>query len=299
MHICRSLIGSLVLIVGTAGTSAFADENLFGYVKGAEPLPKEALELYGQFTQRSDKGTGTYRALDTAVELEYGATDRLAISGELLAMGIDTEGLTIDGYLPKDNSYALRLSGAEAKLKYNFLSPAKDVVGLSVLTSFKFTTLDPHSGQDKDAMTFEEKLLLQKYFLDGELILVGNIGLEVTRAVRAPIDDLPAGFDWPTEPEMEIGIDLAAGLTYRFAPSWFAGVEAWYAQENETEVGLERWSLQAGPVLHYGGQQWWATLTWLPQLRGGGEMYPDQPDPDLHLVEKTKQELRFKIGYNF
>jgi len=83
-----------------------------------------------------------------------------------------------------------------------------------------------------------------------------------------------------------------------------------YDTEFETAVGRERWSLQAGPTLHYGARQWWATLTWFPQLRGGGfekiepssfngTPYAGQDDPDLHLIEKTKQEVRLKIGYNF
>lgn len=279
--------------------TASADENLFGYVKGAEPVPRGALELYQAITQRDDKGLGNYRARDFATELEYGWTDKLAVAVELRAMSIDTSGLTIDGYLPKDNEFDLRWSGIEAYLKYNFLSPAKDDFGLSLYTSFLYGSVDPHSGQDKKTYTFEEKLLLQKYFLDGQMIWVGNVGLEATRAERKPIADLPAGFDWPTEPEMEIAVNLGSGLTYRFAPSWFAGVEAFYEQENETEVGLERWSVQAGPVLHYGSQNWWATLTWFKQLRGGGESYPDQPDDDLHLIEKTEYETRLKVGINF
>jgi hypothetical protein len=57
--------------------------------------------------------------------------------------------------------------------------------------------------------------------------------------------------------------------------------------------------VQAGPTLHYGGKRWWATLTWLPQLQGGGLDYEGQTDTDLHLIEKTKQEVRFKFGLNF
>ena len=72
-----------------------------------------------------------------------------------------------------------------------------------------------------------------------------------------------------------------------------------YQIERETEVGIERWSVQAGPSLHYGGRHWWATLTWLPQLSGGGETFPEQDDTGLHLIEKTKQEGRLRVGYNF
>lgn len=280
-------------------TPASADENLFGYIKGAEPLPKGARELYAVATRRSDKGQGHYEAWDLATELEFGATDRLAVSAELKAMAIDTSGLIINGYLPKDEQYGPRPSGAEAALKYNFLSPAKDDFGLSLYSAFSYSWLDPHSGQDKDTLSVEQRLLLQKYFLDGQLILAGNLGLETTHANRAGIDNLPEGFEWPTGPEMEIELLGGTGLSYRFAPGWFAGVEAYYEEERETEVGLERWSVQAGPNLHYGSARWWTTLSWMPQIRGGGEQYDGQDEQDLHLIEKTKQELRLKLGYNF
>ena len=120
-----------------------------------------------------------------------------------------------------------------------------------------------------------------------------------TYADRSFIPNLPAGFDWPTDPEMEIEVTLGTGLTYRFMPSWFFGVETQYQTEFETVVGQERWSLFLGPSLHYGGQRWWATLTYFPQLVGGKEKYAGQINQHLHLIEKTKREVRFKLGVNF
>jgi hypothetical protein len=299
MQYKKLLLSTLVTAACAAPHAARADENLFGYVKGAEPLPKGALELYQSFTQRSDKGIGSYRALDSRTELEYGLTDKLAGGVELLAQSIKTRGILINAYIPKDEEYSLKPSGLEGYLKYNFLSPAKDPVGLSTITSFTYSWLDTHSGQDKNTYSFEQKLLLQKYFLDGQLIAAGNLGIEATRAHRKPIADLPADFEWPTEPEMEIELSAGGGLTYRFAPNWFIGAEALYEREHETEVDLERWSWFAGPTLHYGGQKWWATLTWMQQIKGGGERYDNQSDYELHLIEKTKREIRLKVGYNF
>lgn len=290
---------ALAGILMTTTLSAAADESLFGTLKGAETLPKGALELIQHVDHRFDKGQGTYRATNTKTELEYGVTHRLTAAAYVLAQSIDTEGLLIDGYLPKDEHYALRPSGTEASLKYNFLSPAKDDFGLSAYFSASYSWLDPHSGQDKDKLTFESRLLTQKYFRDGELIWVGNLGMEATLAQRGAIADLPPDFDWPTQPEMEIGFLAATGLSYRFAPNWFFGGEVVYDTEFETEVGQERWSIQAGPSLHYGARRTWATLSWLPQIRGGGETYAGQTDDDLHLIEKTKQEVRLKVGFNF
>jgi hypothetical protein len=282
-----------------ATLSAQADESLFGAIKGAEPLPENALELVQHLNYRFDKGQGTYNALDSKTELEYGITNRLTGAVYILGQAIHTEGLLIDGYIPKDEQYGIRPSGVEASLKYNFLSPAKDDFGLSAYFSTAYSWLDPHSGQDKDKLTFEAQLLAQKYYMDGTLIWVGNVGMESTLAKRKPISGLPEGFDWPTTAEMEIGFSGGTGLSYRFAPNWFVGGEVYYDTEFETEVGQERWSLQAGPTIHYGGKSFWATLSWLPQIRGGGEKYAGQTDNNLHLIEKTKQEVRFKIGYEF
>ncbi len=295
----KKLFLTLAACLIASPPSAYADESLFGALKGAETLPAGALELVQHLTQRSDKGQGTYSALDSKTEIEYGITNRLTGAVYLKGQSIHTEGLLINGYIPKDEKYGLRASGVEASLKYNFLSPAKDAIGLAGYFSTSYSWLDPHSGQNKKKLTFESLLLAQKYFLDGELIWVGNLGLEATLAKRGAIANLPADFEWPTTPEMEIGFMGGTGLSYRVARNWFVSGEVLYETEFETDVGQERWSLQAGPSLHYGGKDWWGTLSWLPQIRGGGEKYPSQTNANLHLIEKTKQEIRLKIGFNF
>jgi opacity protein-like surface antigen len=294
---------------------AQADENLLGYVSGAETLPQGASEAYLFVTRRWDKGQGDYTAYDTEVEYEYGLTHRLTASLALKGQSIDASGLVIDGYLPGAENYGLKPSGIEAKLKYNFLSAAKDLVGLSGTFALKQNWFDPHSGKDKDTTKADFSLQLQKLLLDDQLTLVANTGIEATYAKRAPLDaatqasanaamqaltsDPGASFEWPTEPEMEIEFKLGAGASYRFASNWSIGAETLYQTEFETEVGQERWSWFAGPSIHYGGEKWWATLTWFEQLAGGKEQYINQADDNLHLIEKTKHELRFKLGYNF
>lgn len=293
-------VSALTAIAACAlAPAALADENLFGYVKGAETLPKGALEIYQWVTVRGGKSYGDYTAVDTKTEAEYGLSDRFSIAGAIKTLSIDTDGLSIDGYLPGPKHYTLKPSGVEFEGKYNFLKPALDSIGLAVQFGISYSWLDPHSGQDKNTVSAETALLLQKYFLEGRLVWVGNLGYEATWAKRAAIANLPAGFDWSTKAEMEIELRAGTGLTYRFAPNWFLGAELLYETEFETEVGQERWSIFAGPSLHYGSERWWATLTWLPQIRGGGESFPEQTKSNLHLIEKTEQEVRLKIGLNF
>lgn len=278
---------------------SWADENLLGYVKGAETLPKGSWEVYQFLTSRDNKGAGSYHALDSKTEVEYGVTDSLTTSASLQMLQVDVSGITVDGYVPKDNNLSLRPSGLEAGLKYNFLSPAKDDFGLSTYFSFQHNWLDRHSGQNKDSYTMELLFITQKYFLEGELIWSSNLGFESTYAHRKDIADLPLGFDWPIEPEVEIGFQADTGLVYRFMPKWFVGGEVLFESEYETEVGTERWTVFTGPSVHYGTEKWWTTLTWIQQVSGGGELFDEQDDRNLHLIEKTKTEARLKVGFNF
>ena len=292
------ILGAAVLAAVAGTVSVHADESLLGYVKGAETLPKGSIEFDQTVTYRDDKGEGSYHAWNTKAEIEYGVTDRFTVAGYMKMQSIDTSGLIVDGYLPAAKDDNLRLSGVEASMKYNFLSPAKDDFGLAGYLSFSYDWIDPHSGQDKDTTSVEFQLLAQKYFMEGQLIWMGNTGLEATYAKRDELSGLPEDFDWPTDPEMEIELNFGTGVSYRFAPNWFVGVEALYETEFETEVGQERWTWFAGPSLHYAGSRYWVTLSWLGQLAGGGETYPGQPS-NKHLIEKTEDEFRLKFGLEF
>ncbi|CAB1213282.1 hypothetical protein SFB21_1315 [Acinetobacter bouvetii] len=241
--------------------SVWADENLFGYVKGAETLPKGGQELYQWITNRRDKGAGHYSAFDYKTEYERGITDKFNASVALKAMSLDTSGIVINGYMPKDREFDFKISGFEVGGKYNFLSPASEVIGLSNQFELSYSMIDPHSGQDKDTLSFENMLIAQKYFMDASLVWVGNLMFEGTYAKRSAIQDLPANFEWPTDPEMELEIQLGTGLSYRFAPNWYTSLETQYETEFETEVGQERWSWFLGPSLHYGSKDYWLTAT--------------------------------------
>lgn len=290
----KYLLG-LGLMISAVGR---ADENFLGYVKGAETLPAKAIEVYQIVTTRNGKNLGSYRAINTETEVEYGITPKFSAEASLSMQSIRTQGIVLDGYVPKDESYGLKPSGISAGFKYNFLSPVTEVVGLSTYFEIDHSWLDRHSGQKKRTTSAELMLILQKYLLDDTLIWNANFGYEATFAKREYIANLPANFEWPLEPEMEIEVQAGTGVSYRVMSNWFVGAETLYEAEFETEIGRERWSVFAGPSLHYATQNWWATLTYFNQLEGGGVRGPEQPD-NLQLIEKTKEETRLKVGLNF
>ncbi len=271
-----------------------ADENLFGYVYGAETLPKGGTEAYLWITDRRDKGQGRYVAQDYNLEVERGLTDRLQGSVYLNFRSHDIRGsapLDENGQ-PEypDLKRSFGFQGVQASLKWNILSPYKDGWGLAVYVEPGYSRIFKISGQKQDELSLETKLIVQKNFLDDQLVWAFNATLEQEFRKFKTEDS------W----ESELEIEFTTGLSYRFAPIWFAGVEGRYHSEYPDfpdTFKREHFAFFAGPNIHYGGKKWWATLTYLPQLYGKPQ--DDARSRSLHLSEHEKREVRLKIGYNF
>lgn len=278
------------LALATLSNLAHADENLFGYVYGSDTLPQGAKEAYLWVTHRADKGLGTYRATDIQAEYEFGVTDRFQTSFYLtghhhkIKDAADIDPVTGEPEFP--NRDRIRFDGVKAAFKYNFLSAYKDPIGLSLYVEPGYSTVHKVNGRPQRQYSLENKLILQKNFLDNTLVLAYNATLELERRKFRDNGDF----------EFEIEWEQTVGLSYRFAPKWFAGVELRHHTE-WPEGKKEHSAYFLGPTLHYGDKQWWFTATWLPQLKGK----PVDParSSRLHLGEHEKTEFRLKVGYNF
>ena len=133
----RAVVIVLLAIIGS--TNAMADEYFWVYARGADTLPKGALETKIADVSRFGKDSGDYTFHDIRGELEYGLTDRLSIYGEVAVYRHDysvddpelnpmfeTQGGA--GGRFRDTQFA----GYELGLKYNVLSTYKAPVGLAV-----------------------------------------------------------------------------------------------------------------------------------------------------------------------
>lgn len=286
----HSVIGFAVAAAAAlAGSAASADENMFGYSYGSETLPKGKNEAYVWVTHRADKGEGSYRATDTKFELEHGLTDRFQMSGYL-----NFESHKISGLEPafEDQDRPFELSGAQVSFKYALLSPYKDPIGLAIYFEPGWSRIDKVSGERNREFELETKLIAQKNFMNDQLIWVGNLTYE--QEFEKEREDGHYSHGW----DQEAALELTTGLSYRFAPNWFAGVEARYHSEYPdfpATVDREHYAIFLGPTLHYGGERMWFTATWLPQVKGS----PHEPGSSLHLEEHEKNEFRLKVGYNF
>jgi len=279
---------ALAPLLGALPLAAHADENYFGYTYGAETLPAGANEAYFWWTHRTGKGEGDFSADDIQLEYEHGWTDHFQTSVYLTGRAFDYSGGAIEDEETGEAESLdrnLDFDGVKFEMKWNLRSAERDGYGLALYLEPEYSTLHRPDGERFKEVGIESKLILQKNFLEDQLITAYNLTLEP---------------EWEKEDgawERELYVENSAGVSYRFAPNWFAGVETRLDMAYPEYDEREFWAWFAGPTLHYGGQKWWATLTWMPQVKGG----PTDPDRStrLHLEERERTEVRLKTGFNF
>lgn len=103
--------------VFAVASSVHADEQLFGFVRGAETLPKGRNELYQFATMRTGKAEGTYYGFDFETEIEHGFTDKLQASFAVEQRYIDN--YAVNGNRDAhDDTDGYRFGGISASAKY-------------------------------------------------------------------------------------------------------------------------------------------------------------------------------------
>ncbi|HEY4782781.1 MAG TPA: DUF6662 family protein [Chthoniobacterales bacterium] len=273
-------------ITGSFPSSALADEHLFGWVLGAETLPSKHAEAYEFLTLRTGKAEGTYLGWDSETEVEYGFTDQFQASLSLENHYFYNKG--VDG--PRDalnNTNGLRFGGVILAGKYRLLSPFKDPVGFAVRLEAGYLARDEVDGLKQTEGYIAPQLILQKNYFDDTLIFDVNGGVEFAWGKR-PAEQYPR----------ELSLTGGEGVSYRFAPNWYFGVESHIRSEYPLfEFGNhEHTVVFAGPSLHYGAERWWVTLSYGYQIHGSGI---DEPADGKTFAEEVSNEIRLKVGLNF
>lgn len=277
---------------------ARGDENLLGYVYGAETLPRGKWEAYQWVTLRTGKESGSYRAFDLRTEIETGLTDRLQA-----AFYVNSRGHRITGVVGLDDRESLAFQGVSAEFKYRLRSPYLDGYGLALYVEPGYNRVDKVSGEIEGEFELETKVLFQKNFLEDTLIWAVNYTLEPEWALGGEEAAEEAeheeaeheAHEGEHEARRELAEELTTGVSYRIASRWFIGSELRLHSEWPDFSHREHLAVFLGPTLHYGGERWWWTATVLPQIWG----WPDEEVPGLQLDEHERLELRFKLGVNF
>ena len=318
-HLLRFVMGLILL----TSTSAFAGENLWVYTKGTDTRPDGTWELKLNSISRIDKDSGSYVFHDIRPEIEYGITDSLTVAGAVMIFSHDYDGIEPGNDPVHETQEAnggsfdrTQYGGFEIKVKYNVLSPYKDPLGLSLGFAYERRNQYRLDGADINQDSFVPMLFLQKNFLDDTLVFALFSKMELERRKS------------PGVLEEEIAFDVAAGVSYRFAPKWYIGAEFRHqsdylcVEEDDgtghfvPEPGVECSEFDLtdfnigrqfqngnyfGPSLHYGEERWYATVGALYQIGGGGANSNGgsfQKD-GRNFDEHEKWHVGFSFGYNF
>lgn len=290
MKIFRNYLAPLsVFFCAAFATNLSAEENLWIYAKGSDTRPEGSLEVKTSDIFRTGKASSDYDFHDIRFEAEYGITDRLTIGAEVMFFNHDYEVFDedLEPYIETQGGLGssfkdTQFGGYEVALKYNLLSPYRDSLGLSVGLGYEKREVYRLDGAEIDQDSIVFTTFLQKNYLDDTLTLALMPKLEYERR------NSPGVF------EEELAIDIAAGVSYRFKPRWFAGLEFRHQSDylNPLEEGVYDPELQItdislsngkfsvgsqhqrgnyfGPTMHYAAQRWWATGGALYQFDGQG-----------------------------
>jgi len=302
---------SLALGLGL-NEAARADEPLFGYVYATDTLPKGKSEVEAWSTLREGRSQGDFHLWQGRMEISYGLTDNLQLSGYLNLAYADVFHNTPSGETAPPEvfaDYAVgadkrmnrgRFEGVSGELIYRVLSPYTDPVGLALYIE---PTIGPRTRE------LESRLILQKNFHDDRVVLAANVtvGQEWRYLQRDPTAD-PGTEEFHDHWDKETDVNFGLGASYRFRRNWSAGVELL----NEREWGgLDPFNpgmrtnvaYYVGPNIHYGGERFFVTATVLAQLGMGKDYANPAPgfvvDGTTNADDFEKYRLRVKAGFYF
>ncbi|MGZ3721610.1 MAG: DUF6662 family protein [Bdellovibrionales bacterium] len=284
----------LLAIISITASAAFASEAFFGYLYTTETTPGGHFEYEQLQTLRSGKARGTYNAVDLRNEVEYGVTGNFQVSLYLNSSYIKStnqyapDDVSVD--VPDKNQF--NIDGASVEMLYRVLSPYKDPLGLAFYLEPEIAIRDRMTGEDKIERSVEGRIILQKNFMEDQLVTATNLMIEPE---WEKVDGIT---------QKELWAEWTVGANYHFRPNWFAGFEFRNHMEfiNMNLNNQEHSAFFVGPSVHYAAETYWWTLTVLPQVSGwprnlgtGSDGKP-VTDSNDHLAQHEKFEVRLRFG---
>ena len=278
---------------------SFAGEGAFGWIYTLDLQPKGTLEFEQRLQRNHKQAAGTYDVWLSRTELEYGLSDDMQIAGYINSYSANIDqnytnpevcgtSPTCTSGFPVPSSHDRRtpfkasgIDGYSIEAIYRLSNPALSPIGVGLY-------LEPTIGKLKNEL--EARLLLQSNFLDDRLIIASNIVFANEQLKFLDEGHVP-----------ESMLDVLFGFSYRFAPKWFAGIEArWhndfarYNLKNQTQR-----QMFFGPNLHYAQKDWWLTAAMRYQPKGG-KCYGDgtgECSDERVWDSHSRTEMMLKVGF--
>ena len=289
--------------------AAHADEPLFGFVYTTDVLPKGKAEIEQWATLREGRSQGDFHVVQARTELSYGLTDSLQASAYLNLSYANAFHNTPDRETAPPEIFADysvdpdkrmnrgRFEGVSGELIWRLASPYTSPVGFAVYVE---PTIGPRTRE------LETRLIVQKNFHDDRVVVSGNVLLGYEwRKLQADPEADPGSEESRVHWDKETDVAFTVGASWRFRENWSVGME--FVNEREWG-GLDPFDPGArtnvvyyvGPNIHYGGEKWFATATFLAQL-GAAKDYANPPpgfivDGISNADDFEKFRWRVKVG---
>ena len=268
--------GLLAIVCGALAFSASANERRFTYTYEPETLPKGAMEFEQWVTLRylrtddGDVQQKNFAKWEIREELEYGVTDRYTLG---FYINWSAESYRNTGVSPEEDESESEFDGISLENRYMLLNPADHAVGLTLYLEPSF------SGSEAE---IEEKIIIGQRYGDWKWAL-----------------NLIHATEWEDNlSENEGELSATFGIA-RDIGNWSVGLEF---QNKNVCPKYKEWeysSFYLGPVVSYRHENWWATLTVMPQIYG--KNYDGNPDDNECLVldEQERLHVRLLFGVSF
>ncbi|MGE5220635.1 MAG: hypothetical protein ACM3SP_26810 [Chloroflexota bacterium] len=300
---------SLLVFIGMVNFApqAFAGESVFGFVITTDLLPKGGKEIEQWLTWRRQKAGGQFDLVQGRTAFEYGVTGDFQAAVYANYMWSRAFHNAVDGTTSPPENFADKIVGPDEHWHkgrfvgvslegiYRILSPYIHPIGLAYY-------LEPTFG--KGVFEVENRIILQKNFLDDRLVIASNLTLNL-EGRKLPGDPEEVGYASRKYWDNETDFNIALAASYRFVPNWSGGFEfineREYSNFSLSPSQRNNVAYYLGPVVQWGGERFFTTATFPTQLPWaqdfadagvleGGRTYAD---------DFEKYRLRVKVGFTW
>jgi hypothetical protein len=262
-----------IAMAACCAAATMATERRFTYTYEPETMLEGTME-YEQWvtlrTQRSDEtGQDNYNRWEIRSEFEYGVTDRYTVGFYL-----NTEATSFRDIPSGGDKSDFDFKGISIENRYMVLNPAEHPIGLTLY-------LEP--GFSGDEAEIEEKILIGQRF--------GNWKWAI---------NLIHATEWEDNLHTTEGeVEGTFGITGDLGKNWSLGVEARNVSVIPEYKDWEYTAVYVGPVVSYRKENWWVTLSVMPQVFGRNFEEDSDRHHNLVLDEQERLNVRFLFGISF
>jgi hypothetical protein len=262
---------ALTVLAGLVWTgSASATGRLFTYTYEPEVMPEGAGEFEQWVTLRTQRtaavGQDNYNRWDIREEFEYGMTDNYTLGFYLNLRSVNFEDPSTGA-----TQSEFEFKGISIENRYMLLNPAEHPVGLTLYFEPTF------SGEE---LELEEKIIIGQ-----------RLGEHWKWAVNFVHET-----EWElNEGEYEGVLELTAGITRQLNSKWHVGLEFMNHNVIKEYEEWEHTAIFLGPVVTHSRENFWATLTVLPQIWGKNTSGGPDPDGNDHLVLDSLERVNVRL----